>query len=94
MKKTFLILSCVALGLISCNKTEATTETSTSTETVAGGQEAVVDEDSAPTIVKLAAGNKDLSTLVTAVEAAPPLRATTLIVLLLINYLLEQLMIY
>ena len=28
MKKTFLILSCVALGLISCNKTEATTETS------------------------------------------------------------------
>ena len=70
MKKTFLILSCVALGLISCNKTEATTETSTSTETVAGGQEAVVDEDSAPTIVKLAAGNKDLSTLVTAVEAA------------------------
>ena len=70
MKKTFLILSCVALGLISCNKTETTTETSTSTETVAGGQEAVVDEDSAPTIVKLAAGNKDLSTLVTAVEAA------------------------
>ena len=70
MKKTFLILSCVALGLISCNKTEATTENSTSTETVAGGQEAVVDEDSAPTIVKLAAGNKDLSTLVTAVEAA------------------------
>ena len=70
MKKTFLILSCVALGLISCNKTEATTETSTSTEAVAGGQEAVVDEDSAPTIVKLAAGNKDLSTLVTAVEAA------------------------
>ena len=59
MKKTFLILSCVALGLISCNKTEATTETSTSTEAVAGGQEAVVDEDSAPTIVKLAAGNKD-----------------------------------
>ena len=70
MKKTFLILSCVALGLIYCNKTEATTENSTSTETVAGGQEAVVDEDSAPTIVKLAAGNKDLSTLVTAVEAA------------------------
>ena len=51
-------------------QTETTTETSTSTETVAGGQEAVVDEDSAPTIVKLAAGNKDLSTLVTAVEAA------------------------
>ena len=70
MTKTFLILSCVALGLISCNKTDATTETSTSTEAVAGGQEAVVHEDSAPTIVKLAAGNKDLSTLVTAVEAA------------------------
>ena len=45
MKKTFLILSCVALGLISCNKTETTTETSTSTETVAGGQEAVVFKD-------------------------------------------------
>ena len=32
MKKTFLIVSCVALALISCNKTEATTETSISTE--------------------------------------------------------------
>ena len=70
MKKTFLILSCVALGLISCNKTEATTETSTSTETVAGGQEAVVDEDSAPTIVKLAAEIKTFLPLLPAVEAA------------------------
>ena len=60
MKKDISNPFLCCLGLISCNKTEATTETSTSTETVAGGQEAVVDEDSAPTIVKLAAGNKDL----------------------------------
>lgn len=61
-----------SLAIISCTKSEnnADISSATTTESASGGQEAVVDEDSAPTIVKLAVGNKDLSTLVTAVQAA------------------------
>jgi uncharacterized surface protein with fasciclin (FAS1) repeats len=72
MKKLILIVGMIGFALISCNKSEATASTDSdgaATE-VGAGQEAVVDEDSAPTIVKLAVGNKDLSTLVTAVQAA------------------------
>ena len=76
MKKSIMILAVVALAFSSCAKNEtaeATTTTTepTSTETTAvGGQEAVVDNDSAPDIVKLAVGTPDLSTLVKAVQAA------------------------
>ena len=72
MKKSLLMVALVSLAIISCKKSENNAETSaaTTTEAASGGQEAVVDEDSAPTIVKLAVGNKDLSTLVTAVQAA------------------------
>ena len=72
MKKSLLMVALVSLAIISCKKSENNTNDSTTTTTEAafGGQEAVVDEDSAPTIVKLAVGNKDLSTLVTAVQAA------------------------
>lgn len=72
MKKSFLMVALVSLAIISCKKSENNTNdsTTTTTEAASGGQEAVVDEDSAPTIVKLAVGNKDLSTLVTAVQAA------------------------
>lgn len=74
MKKSFFILTLVSLALVSCKKNETVTTdsgTNTTTETPAThGQEGVVDTDSAPDIVKLAAGNKDLSTLVTAVKAA------------------------
>jgi uncharacterized surface protein with fasciclin (FAS1) repeats len=72
MKKSLLMVAIVSLAIISCTKSEnnADTSTATTTESTSGGQEAVVDEDSAPTIVKLAVGNKDLSTLVTAVQAA------------------------
>ena len=72
MKKSLLTLALVSLVLWSCKPNEAapTEAAATSTENVAGGQEAVQDEDSDPTIVKLAAGNKDLSTLVKGVEAA------------------------
>ena len=66
------MVAIASLAIISCTKSEnnADTSSATTTESASGGQEAVVDEDSAPTIVKLAVGNKDLSTLVTAVQAA------------------------
>ena len=72
MKKSLLMVAIASLAIISCTKSENNTNdsTTTTTEAASGGQEAVVDEDSAPTIVKLAVGNKDLSTLVTAVQAA------------------------
>ena len=75
MKKSVFILALASLALISCKKnetvtTEAPTPSASSETPVAGGQESVVDEDSAPDIVKLAVGNKDLSTLVKGVQAA------------------------
>lgn len=72
MKKSLLMVIIASLAIISCTKSEnnADISSATTTESASGGQEAVVDEDSAPTIVKLAVGNKDLSTLVTAVQAA------------------------
>ena len=72
MKKSLLMVAIASLAIISCTKSEnnADTSSATTTESTSGGQETVVDEDSAPTIVKLAVGNKDLSTLVTAVQAA------------------------
>lgn len=72
MKKSLLMVIIASLAIISCTKSEnnADISSATTTESASGGQEAVVDEDSAPTIVKLAVGNKDLSTLVTAVQVA------------------------
>ena len=72
MKKSLIMVAIASLAIISCTKSEnnADASSTSTTETASGGQETVVDEDSAPTIVKLAAGNKDLSTLVTAVQAA------------------------
>lgn len=74
MKKSIMILAVLALAFSSCAKNETaeatTTETAGTEASVGGGQEAVVDNDSAPDIVKLAAGNPDLSTLVKAVQAA------------------------
>lgn len=70
-----MILAVLALAFSSCAKSETTAEATTTesagTEPVsAGGQEAVVDNDSAPDIVKLAVSNPDLSTLVKGVQAA------------------------
>lgn len=72
MKKSLLMIAIVALAVFSCTKSEikADNNSETASSPAVGGQEAVVDEDSAPTIVKLAVGNKDLSTLVTAVQTA------------------------
>ena len=72
MKKSLLMIAIASLAIISCTKSEnnADTSSATTTESTSGGQETVVHEDSAPTIVKLAVGNKVLSTLVTAVQTA------------------------
>lgn len=72
MKKSVLILGILSLALISCTKNETINSApADSTEAVAHhGQEGVQDEDSDPNIVQLAVGNKDLSTLVTAVQTA------------------------
>lgn len=62
----------IGFALISCKKSEtsATSDISNTTEQVGVGQEGVVDEESNPNVVQLAAKNPDLSTLVTAVKAA------------------------
>lgn len=71
MKKSIIILGLVGFALVSCKKNETTTtDAAATTEAVGQGQEAVVDADSNPTVVQLAAKNPDLSTLVTAVKAA------------------------
>jgi uncharacterized surface protein with fasciclin (FAS1) repeats len=74
MKKSIMMLAVVALAFSSCAKSETTAATPTETAGVepvsAGGQEAVVDNDSAPDIIKLAVSTPDLSTLVKAVQAA------------------------
>ena len=78
MKKTihFLLVAFLftAFGCKQNNEAagEATTE---STETISTGQEAVVDENSAPNIVQVASGSKDHTTLVAAVKAADLVRS-------------------
>ena len=72
MKKSILIVGILGFALISCKKSEAvTTSNATEDRTEVGvGQEGVVDDDSNPNVVQLAAKNPDLSTLVKAVKAA------------------------
>lgn len=68
--KTLLLVS--LLITFGCKQGEETASESTSetTEIPSGGQENVVDENSAPNIVQTAVGSKDHTTLVTAVKAA------------------------
>lgn len=72
MKKLVYMLAVLAFAVTSCKKAETVTTSSETetTEAVSHSQDGVQDDDSAPNIVKLAASNPDLSTLVTAVEAA------------------------
>lgn len=71
--KRILILA-LALGIISCNKTESSSSDQTSgvaeTAEPGTGQSGVKDETSAPNIVQTAVGSKDHTTLVEAVKAA------------------------
>lgn len=71
MKKISIALVSLVLFTVSCEKNTQVSDTTQSTETTTPkGQEAVVDEESAPDVVKLASSNPDLSTLVKAVQAA------------------------
>ncbi|MDO5616932.1 MAG: fasciclin domain-containing protein [Cruoricaptor ignavus] len=70
MRKPIFILALASLALFSCKKSESTPATEPTSTVSAGGQESVIDEDSAPDIVKLAVATADLSTLVKAVNAA------------------------
>ena len=73
MKKIVFILTAAIFTLYSCESENATTVNSASTsefKASKGGQEAIVDDVSAPDLVKLAVANEDLSTLVKAVQAA------------------------
>lgn len=72
MKKNNFVLGLLAFAVVSCVKNEpAAAESKVSgSEMTVVGQEAVKDDVSNPNIVQLAAGNPDLSTLVTAVKAA------------------------
>lgn len=71
-------MSVFLLGVVSCKKNETAPDshdghetTATSSETAAAqSQDGIVDDESNPDIVKLAVGNKDLTTLVKAVDAA------------------------
>lgn len=73
MKKTFIVLTTMAMYLLtSCSgeQTNSGTGTSTETTTDAVGQSGVKDDQSTKNIVQTAAGSKDHSTLVAAVKAA------------------------
>lgn len=71
MKKISIALVSLVLFTVSCEKSTQVSDTTQSMETTTPkGQEAVVDEESAPDVVKLASSNPDLSTLVKAVQAA------------------------
>ncbi|MGV8915673.1 MAG: fasciclin domain-containing protein [Kaistella sp.] len=72
MKKSILTMAILGFVFSSCTKNETATQgnTETTTEAIGHGQEGVKDDDSNPNVVQLAASNPDLSTLVTAVQAA------------------------
>ncbi|MGB3007657.1 MAG: fasciclin domain-containing protein, partial [Chitinophagaceae bacterium] len=71
MKKILTIII-IALSLFasSCNNDKKSIETSTDTPAATGGQEAVVDNESQPDVVKVAVGSKDHTTLVAALKQA------------------------
>ncbi len=56
--------------MCSCNNSETTSTTSENDAVLTGGQSAVQDDESAKDVVKVAAGSKDHTTLVTAVKKA------------------------
>lgn len=71
MKKILtIIIIALSLFSISCNTDKKSTETSTDSPAATGGQEAVVDNESQPDVVKVAVGSKDHTTLVAALKQA------------------------
>ena len=77
MKKIF-VFGMASLLLWACNTTTAETTAATETETTPGsGQSAVVDDESAKDVVKVAAGSPEHTTLVAAVKKAELVDALT-----------------
>lgn len=73
MKKILNLVTVVAASLLwSCNETTTASTESSSTDasTLAAGQSAVKDDESAKDVVKVAAGSPDHTTLVAAVKQA------------------------
>ena len=77
MKTNFNLLVCMLLALliVSCNNTDQQNKTNTSSNTAeetdkTKGQAFVKDDEAKPTVLHIAIGSKDHSTLVAAVQAA------------------------
>jgi uncharacterized surface protein with fasciclin (FAS1) repeats len=74
MKKYKIVIACLFLsGLTACNNADTksvSTENTSQPATIAKGQEAVKDDESAKDIVKIAVGSKDHTTLVVALKQA------------------------
>jgi uncharacterized surface protein with fasciclin (FAS1) repeats len=69
MRINKLLLTASFAFLLSCNST-VSSEATTEENATGGGQSAVQDDESAKDVVKVAAGSKDHTTLVTAVKKA------------------------
>ena len=70
-KTTFSLLFVAGAFLVSCGETSQTSESMGATEqVVAGGQEAVQDDESQKDVVKIAVGSPDHTTLVAALKQA------------------------
>jgi uncharacterized surface protein with fasciclin (FAS1) repeats len=64
------VIAALAFFIYACNATSGKSQTVTEENSVAAGQSAVQDDESAKDVVKVAAGSKDHTTLVTAVKQA------------------------
>ena len=64
------IIAALAFFIYACNSATGETQTASEENTVSAGQSAVQDNESAKDVVKVAAGSKDHTTLVTAVKQA------------------------
>ena len=66
----FPVIAAIVFCIYACNATSGETQNVTEENTVAGGQSAVQDNESAKDVVKVAAGSQDHTTLVAAVKKA------------------------
>lgn len=72
MKKILFLAGMSIMLMVACNNETSKQEVSTSSDvpTITAGQEAVMDEESAKDVVKIAMGSKDHTTLVSALKQA------------------------
>lgn len=64
------VIAALAFFIYACNSTSVESQTTSEENAVTAGQSAVHDDESAKDVVKVAAGSKDHTTLVTAVKQA------------------------